>query len=171
MARLGDIDRRSLLRGRLKAEPFAPRPPWSTAESVRSACTGCGRCVDTCPQHIVKLDRRNRATVDFTDAECTFCGRCAEACEEPVFDRSAGQSFAHAVKIGGDCFAARGIVCQSCGDACPENAIRFTLRLGGPSLPSLDPDRCSGCGACLGACPAGAIATSAREVETCHGQG
>ena len=42
---------------------------------------------------------------------------------------------------GEACFAARGVVCQSCGDACPEGAIRFRPRLGGPALPTLDAGR------------------------------
>jgi ferredoxin-type protein NapF len=55
------------------------------------------------------------------------------------------------------CLARAGVVCQSCGDACPEQAIRFTLRRGGPPLPSLDENRCTGCGACVPVCPVGAI--------------
>ena len=169
MSGSGHIDRRALLRGRLTPEPFLPRPPWTTDESVRSACTGCGACVEMCPQHIVKLDRRNLVSIDVTDAECTFCGICVEACGEEVFQRTLQPVFAHAAQIGAECFAARGIVCQSCGETCPEEAIRFQVLVGGPALPSLDADRCSGCGACLGVCPAGAIALIPRELEACHG--
>ena len=138
-------------------------------ESIRSACTGCGACVEACPQHIVILDHRNLASVDLTDAECTFCSFALEACEEGVFDRAQVPIFAYAARIGMECFATRGIVCQSCGETCPEDAIRFQVRIGGPALPLLDPDRCSGCGACVGACPAEAIVMAPREAETCHG--
>lgn len=169
MAGLGDIDRRSFLRAHLTAESFLPRPPWSSEEAVRSACTGCGRCVEVCPQRIVRLDRRNQAFLDFMQAECTFCGLCRDACEEEVFDRAAQIPFPNMAKIGEECLAARGIVCRSCGDACPEEAIRFAMRRGGPSLPSLDAERCTGCGACLGTCPADAIAMIARESEAHHG--
>jgi ferredoxin-type protein NapF len=55
------------------------------------------------------------------------------------------------------CLARAGVVCEACGDACPECAIRFALRRGGPPLPSLDQDRCTGCGACVPICPVGAI--------------
>jgi ferredoxin-type protein NapF len=105
--------------------------------------------------------------VDFSRNECTFCGKCAEACPEPVFDRAL-PAFPHAVAIGEACFAARGVVCQSCGDACPESAIRFRPRLGGPALPSLDADRCTGCGACIGPCPASAIAVVMPSAEPAH---
>jgi ferredoxin-type protein NapF len=42
-------------------------------------------------------------------------------------------------------------------DACPEQAIRFTLRIGGPPLPQIDAARCTGCGDCFTACPASAL--------------
>jgi len=58
------------------------------------------------------------------------------------------------------CLARAGVVCQACGDACPERAIRFALRRGGPPLPGVDEDRCTGCGACLPICPVGAISLS-----------
>lgn len=69
-----------------------------------------------------------------------------------------------ALAISDACLASAGVVCQSCGDACPERAIGFTLRNGGPPLPSLDQDRCTGCRACVPVCPVGAIslADSAR---------
>lgn len=71
-----------------------------------------------------------------------------------------GQSVA---AIGADCLARAGIHCQSCGDACPEAAIRFRPRTGGPPLPALAPDRCTACGDCVAVCPAGAVSLVARE--------
>jgi len=62
------------------------------------------------------------------------------------------------ITIAGTCLARRGVVCQSCGDACPERAIRFSLQRGGAPLPAVDETRCTGCGACLEVCPADAIA-------------
>ena len=61
------------------------------------------------------------------------------------------------IGIAGSCLARRGVVCQSCADVCPEQAIRFSLQRGGPPLPAVDETRCTGCGACLEVCPAGAI--------------
>jgi ferredoxin-type protein NapF len=59
--------------------------------------------------------------------------------------------------ISDACLARVGVVCQACGDVCPERAIRFALRSGGPPLPILHEDRCTGCGACVPICPVGAI--------------
>jgi ferredoxin-type protein NapF len=61
------------------------------------------------------------------------------------------------VAITDQCLPHRFIHCQSCMDACPEQAIRFTPRLGGPPLPRIDAARCSGCGDCVGACPVSAL--------------
>lgn len=59
--------------------------------------------------------------------------------------------------IGGGCMAFKDAVCRSCGDACREAAIRFSPRLNGAALPVVLAERCTGCGDCVAACPAGAI--------------
>lgn len=163
-----DLGRRSFLTGRYRAAPDSIRPPWSREASVAAACTGCGACVPACPQHIIALGPDGRPSLSFAAAECSFCGACAEACPEPVFDRTEA-AFEHVALIGAACFAGRGIVCQSCGDACPETAIRFRPRLGGPAPPEVSAERCSGCGACVATCPASAVSMGAPRMEGAHG--
>jgi ferredoxin-type protein NapF len=68
------------------------------------------------------------------------------------------------ITIGPACFAARGIVCQSCGDHCIAGAIRFRPRLGAAPELLLDDQRCTACGDCVAICPAGAI-----QVRTARG--
>lgn len=68
-------------------------------------------------------------------------------------------------EIGAACLALKQVVCHSCGDACEVRAIRFKLRAGGVSVPELDTAACTGCGACRGACPVGAIAMRHTESE------
>lgn len=162
-----DLDRRRFLRGRFAAAEPVIRPPWSRPATIAAACTGCGDCAMACPQAIIKSDDNGQPTIDFHAKECTFCGRCAEACSEAVFDRMA-VAFRHVVVIGERCFTALGVVCQSCGDACPEGAIRFRPRIGGPALPSLATDRCTGCGACIAVCPANAIGPLFPAAEANH---
>lgn len=162
-----DLGRRGFLTGRVVARAHAVRPPWARETAVASACTGCGACVEACPQTIMSLDRDERPVLGFEAGECTFCGLCAQSCPEPVFDRAL-PAFEHVVAFGEACFARRGIVCQSCADACPETAIRFSPRIGGPALPVLAADRCTGCGACVSACPAQAIAVAAPVAEARH---
>lgn len=162
-----DLGRRGFLTGRPVSRSLVVRPPWTRERAVASACTGCGACVAACPQAIVALDRDGRPALCFDGGECTFCGACAQSCPEPVFDRAV-PAFEHVVVFGETCFARRGIVCQSCADTCPETAISFRPRLGGPALPDLAAERCTGCGACLSACPAQAIAVALPHAEAGH---
>jgi ferredoxin-type protein NapF len=67
-----------------------------------------------------------------------------------------------AVTITDGCLARLFVHCQSCGDACPEQAIGFRPRLGGPPLPTISAERCTGCGECIAACPADAIVRTAE---------
>lgn len=165
------FSRRGFLTGR-QAPAFRPVPPGVDMASL-TACTGCGDCVSACPQDIL-LVSDGRVAVDFSLGECTFCNACADACPEPVFaaiaaDQPAVQPAArpvmsHIAAISDACLARQSVTCMSCRDACPEEAIRFAPRAGGPFLPVLDASLCSGCGACIAPCPTAAIAARPREV-------
>lgn len=61
------------------------------------------------------------------------------------------------VTIGAGCLAVAGIDCQLCRDACPEDAIAFVPRRGGPFLPSIRAALCTGCSDCLPVCPTAAL--------------
>lgn len=155
------ISRRDLLRGAARPTPFLPRPPGVSMRSL-AACTGCGACVDACPQAILAV--APGGVVLKTEAgECVFCGDCAMACPEEVFlpDRR----MAHVMQISGACFAHAGIACMSCRDVCPEQAIAMQPRIGAPFLPRIDAASCTGCAACSASCPAEAILAVKREAE------
>ena len=160
-----NLGRRNFLQGR--TVPASGIPPPGASKDGLQACTGCAACVEACPTGIISLVRGYPA-LDFTIGECTFCGECANACPEPVFSGETPRRFAHAVAISSSCFAKSGIACQSCRDICPEQAIRFTPRIGGPFVPELDEDACSACGACIGVCPASAIGVSERGKADIH---
>lgn len=55
------------------------------------------------------------------------------------------------------CLAEHNVVCRSCGEACPESAIRFSPRLGAAALPTLQAESCTACGDCVAVCPRQAI--------------
>nr|WP_082562829.1 MULTISPECIES: ferredoxin-type protein NapF [unclassified Rhizobium] len=161
--REGTSTRRSFLLGTTAKRSDLIRPPGTISSNFQS-CTGCGLCVERCPTGVIKLVD-GRPSLDFTSAECTFCGECRLACPEPVFEPEGALRFDHFASITDACLAKRDIACQSCGESCPENAIRFKPRLGGPFIPYLDEHACIGCGACVRVCPVSAITVKIRQLE------
>ncbi|MBB3264597.1 ferredoxin-type protein NapF [Azospirillum sp. OGB3] len=162
-----DLGRRGFLRGRRRAEPAPLRPPWSRMDRFTDLCTRCGACADSCPEGIVRRGDGGFPEIDFRQGECSFCGACADSCPEPVFDRTAARPWTLAARIGPSCLAINRVVCRSCRDACPESAIRFALAPGGVAVPTVEDGACTGCGACLAACPADAV-TLHPGPETTH---
>lgn len=162
------ISRRQFISGIRQENPARILPPGASLESVARACTGCGQCAERCPTRIIRI-AGGRPFVDFTQGECTFCGACSEACPEPVFEPRPPIRFDHVATIGSGCLARGGVSCQSCRDACAHDAIRFRPRIGGPFLPELLAEECTGCGACLSICPGAAISLAPRSTEVADG--
>ena len=156
------ISRRQFLRGDIAGRKALLRPPWALAEDeFLAACTRCGECVQACPENILVLVR-GYPEVQFARGACSFCGKCVAACAPQALRQTAGQpAWALRARIAASCLAYRDVVCRSCGDACGEAAIRFSPRLGGAALPEVLDARCTGCGACVASCPAGAVTMAA----------
>lgn len=142
----------------------AIRPPGAMAEPrFQDTCTGCGDCVTACPAGIIAMSS-GLPEVNFSHEGCEFCGACADACRPgailPATEEQPGDSWRHGIQIGEACLSAAGVVCRVCGERCEAGAIRFRLAVGGRSAPELDTDLCTGCGACVGPCPADAISVT-----------
>ena len=151
------MSRREFLRGGDRREIARIRPP-GVSQAALGACTACAKCVEHCPTGIVDLVD-GLPVVDFSKGECSFCGACAAHCPEPVFSGTTALRFDHVVSIAAFCLPFQGVDCQACRDACPAGAIRFRPVRGGPFVPDLAADACTGCGACIFVCPVGAVAT------------
>ena len=48
------------------------------AEVDENKCTGCGKCIDRCPEGAISFNDKGLAEVD--EEKCTGCGKCSKAC-------------------------------------------------------------------------------------------
>lgn len=163
-ATVPDRTRRALLRGEVRARPVL-RPPWTHAEARFAAtCTACDACIAACPSTVLVRGEGGMPEFDPALGECSFCGDCAAACPEDAFVPVAESPWTLRAQPGDACLAARGIVCWSCRDACGASAIRFAPTRA-IAVPRVDAAACTGCGACVAACPSAAITLSASTLE------
>lgn len=154
------VTRRQLLQGQIATRPDLPFPPWALkSNEFINLCSRCGDCIQVCPQHIIKKNEQNLPVIDFNVAECTFCTQCVDVCKTG--------SLSLAEFIGSDpwpikavvndvCVNYSGTVCQMCANACNDDAIQFKLQVEG-TIPVIDFESCTGCGACFKSCPKRAI--------------
>jgi ferredoxin len=136
-------------------EPLGPLPPWHWGRMLQAQCAACAApCVEACPEKIVRVHGADHALsglpyLAFERGGCTWCGACAAAC--PVTQASgAGRSKLGEVRLDrARCLSWNGVVCISCVSRCIYRAIgrdrsgRVTLKAAA----------CTGCGACIAACP------------------
>ena len=164
MQRQVSLSRRNLLRGLPVSDERPLRPPGAIGEvEFTDRCTACDDCVAACPQGIVFRGSGGYPEMNFLKAECTFCGACIDSCREGALQTAARPPWRLRLELQDSCLARRQIVCQTCGDVCEADAVRFTPRLRSVAVPQIDPDICTGCGACVAACPACALKVHARD--------
>jgi ferredoxin-type protein NapF len=129
-------------------------------------CTRCAACIDACPESILIAASGGYPEVTFIRGECTFCGDCVTACPAPVFENTQSTPWQLKVMLDEQCLAHKQVVCRSCGENCEAEAIRFELGARGVGIPQVDPDCCTGCGACLSVCPTQAITLIPQVIGT-----
>lgn len=136
------------------------RPPYGFNESrFQSECITCKSkaCVASCDEQIIIIQEDGTPRLDFAKSGCTFCEACASVCEPRVLSLDNAHTSAQINAIFRiaveECVAHHGVICFSCKEPCIDDAILFN----GMFNPVIDMDKCTGCGYCLGRCPAQAI--------------
>jgi len=160
---VGQVTRAQFVRGDIGGRNKVLRPPWALPEhEFVEQCQRSGACIAVCPERILEKGRGGFPQVNFARGGCTFCGACVEACKNGVYrkdgqDNPQGVAWRLKALVKPSCLAFSQVVCRTCGEHCPENAIRFPPVLGGAARPEVNPAQCTGCGACFAPCPNGAI--------------
>jgi len=144
------------------------RPPGARDESqFCGVCTRCGNCLRVCPSGIIERDVGQNGWANlftpvlrFEDDYCREdCTRCTEVCPSGAIVRlSLKQKMG--IQIGlpridmNVCLLGDDRECSVCKRWCPYDAIRYVFSEKEYTLvPQIDPQKCTGCGACEAACP------------------
>lgn len=150
--------------------------------SFSSKCTGCQLCVAVCPNGVL---RPSTKLATFMQPEMSFergycrpeCTRCGEVCPagaiQPITrEQKTAIRAGHAVWVKENCLPQKdGISCGNCAEHCPSGAITMVPLPDNPRLkiPSIDTERCLGCGACEHLCPVRPFSAIYVEGNLVHG--
>ncbi|GHU72220.1 electron transport complex protein RnfB [Clostridia bacterium] len=131
----------------------------------RERCTGCGKCVEICPKHVLALqpfqqpvrllchaNERGRVITDNCKAGCFSCGKCMEACKFGAIEMVNNLPVIHQEKCKG---------CMMCAEVCPVDAIWADYANRQEAV--IDPALCIGCGICKKECQFDAIMGERRQ--------
>jgi len=144
------------------------RPPGAIDESNFTAvCIRCGNCTRVCPVGIIEPDPGRHGVASFMTPTLRFennycqedCNSCNEVCPSGAI---AGLSLAQKRKttVGlakvdmSICLLSEERECTVCVRICPYDAVKLVFsKEEYISIPVIDPEKCTGCGACEWVCP------------------
>ena len=148
--------------------PVKPAGSISLDNFTRS-CVGCQLCVQACPNDVLRassqLETFMQPEMSFERGYCRpECTACSDVCPAGAIHKVTREDkttiqIGHAVWIGHNCIPLRdGISCGNCAKHCPSGAITMMPYdpddALSPKIPSINTERCIGCGACEHVCPA-----------------
>ncbi len=157
-----DVRRQDWLLG-----PLPPALPFRLVE--QNPCEDCDfPCLHACEPAIIHLHPpghrfRGMPFLSFESGACTFCNACVEVCplERGQPEAEGPARLGTATLDRATCMAWNGVICLSCQSACDYRAVTMDRR----SRPHIETEACTGCGACMGICPAKAIQIPAPVVD------
>ena len=127
------------------------RPPYAVDEDIfKRVCNGCGKCETACPNGIIQIVS-GLAELDVTYTPCDMCGLCQKSCQTlALADKGSGTGLT--ARISGTCDNLMSY-CDNCEEACQYDALIWK----NDEIPSINIDKCIGCGSCISSCFIGAI--------------
>ncbi len=148
--------------GSFRGQPIVPAGAGSLA-SFRARCTGCQLCVAACPEGVLKTTDGGlnflQPTLNYGQGYCREnCVVCSQVCPTGAI-RPIRPTVKNSTQIGQAQVVSRlclvqseGRACTECARVCPQGAVRLVVQ-DGLRRPLVDPERCTGCGACEYHCP------------------
>lgn len=160
-------------RNPVRQVPITP-PGSSGLRAFTEHCTGCQLCVSACPNQVLSSTNDGtgllQPSLSFTHGFCRVnCVACSEVCPTGAI-RPISPAAKSATQIGRAvvdrtrCIITTDKVqCSACSRICPTKAASLVTAKDGRKRLVIDPERCTGCGACEYVCPVHPV--SAIRVE------
>ena len=146
-------------------------------------CTGCQLCVSICPNQVLRpstsLENLMQPEMSYERGYCRpECNKCSQVCPagaiRPITkEEKSSIQIGHAVVNLKHCVVnTDGVKCGNCARHCPVGAIRMVRKdPDNPDslmIPTVNEERCIGCGACENLCPARPLAAIHVEGHEIH---
>ena len=152
-------------------------------KNFSSHCTGCQLCVSVCPNQVLRpstdLETLMQPEMSYERGYCRpECNKCSQVCPagaiRPITkEEKSSIQIGHAVVNLKHCVVnTDGVKCGNCARHCPAGAIRMVRK--DPDnkeslmIPTVNEERCIGCGACENLCPARPLAAIHVEGHEVH---
>ena len=152
-------------------------------KNFSSHCTGCQLCVSVCPNQVLRpstdLETLMQPEMSYERGYCRpECNKCSQVCPagaiRPITkEEKSSIQIGHAVVNLKACVVnTDDVKCGNCARHCPVGAIRMVRKdPDNPDslmIPTVNEERCIGCGACENLCPARPLAAIHVEGHEIH---
>lgn len=161
----------------LQARKRCLRPPGTLDETtLKGACIRCGNCIRSCPSGIIEPSVDSRDVAGFLVPQLKFsgthycrqdCNKCGQACPTGVIrPLPLPEKNRHVIGIARidlpECLLTMDAECGLCLPRCPRGAIveQFSRETYTTTVKVIA-EKCNGCGACVGICPAKVVTVEA----------